>query len=196
MKKPESHMRPVCDNDLHVTFQSAYKVFHSTETSLLRVHNDIVLHVALDKGEKVLLILLDLSAAFDTVIHSLLLSRLQRYGLCGTVLKWFEPYLCNRTQVIKINELNLSKRVLSVDVPQGSVLRPVLYVSYHLYSDDSQLHVAFKTNDASSIKDWTESCVGEICCLMNRNDLKLNEHKTEVALISLKFRDSALLWIA
>ena len=74
------------DNDLHVTLQSACKVFHSTETLLLRVHNDIVL--ALDKGETVLLILLDLSAAFDTVNHSLLLSRLQqRYGLCGTVLK-------------------------------------------------------------------------------------------------------------
>ena len=74
------------DNDLHVTLQSAYKVFHSTETSLLRVHNDILL--ALDKGETVLLILLDLSATFDTVNHSLLLSRLQqRYGLCGTVLK-------------------------------------------------------------------------------------------------------------
>ena len=105
-----AHYRPVCNlkfvskliekavfnqlngcltnNDLHVTLQSAYKIFHSTETSLLRVHNDNVL--ALVKGENVLLILLDLSAAFDTVTvnHSLLLSRLQqRYGLCGTVLK-------------------------------------------------------------------------------------------------------------
>jgi len=107
------------DNDLHVTLQSAYKVFHSTETSLLRVHNDIVL--AFDKGENVLLILLDLSAAFDTVNHSLLLSRLQqRYGLCGTVLiKWFESYLCNRTQFVNINESYSSKHFLSVGVLQG-----------------------------------------------------------------------------
>ena len=117
------------DNDLHVTLQSAYKVFQSTETSLLRVHNDIVL--ALDKGETVLLILLDLSAAFDTVNHSLLFSRFQqRYGLCGTVLKWFESYLRNRTQFVNINELYLSERVLSVGVPQGSVLGPVLYLMY------------------------------------------------------------------
>ena len=167
--------------------------------------------LAFDKGENVLLILLDLSAAFDTVNHSLLLSRLQqRYGLCGTVLiKWFESYLCNRTQFVNINESYSSKHVLSVGVPQGSVLGPVLYlmytspvsdviesynINYHLYADDSQLYVAFKTNDASLVKNRIESCVGDICRWMNRNDLKLNEHKTEVVLISSKFRDGPSLY--
>ena len=112
-----------------MTFQSAYKVFHSTETSLLKVHNDIVL--ALDKVENVLVILLDPSAAFDTVNHSLLLSRLQqRYGLCGTVLKWFGSYLCNCAQFVNFNESYSSKCVLSVGVPQGSVLGPVLYLMH------------------------------------------------------------------
>ena len=160
-----------------MTFQSAYKVFHSTETSLLKVHNDIVL--ALDKGENVLGILLEPSAAFDTVNHSLLLSRLQqRYALCGAVLKWFGSYLCNRAQFVNFNESYSSKCVLSVGVPQGSVLGPVLFlmhksplqdviesynINYHLYADDSQLYVAFKTNDASSIKNRIENCVGDIC---------------------------------
>ena len=69
------------DNALHVTLQSAYKVFHSTDTSLLSVQNDIVL--ALERGENLLLVLLDLSAAFDTINHSLLLSKLQLVRLQG-----------------------------------------------------------------------------------------------------------------
>ena len=64
------------ENDLHEPLQSAYKIFHSTETALLTVTNDIML--SLDKGENVFLVLLDLSAAFDTVNHSLLLARLQK----------------------------------------------------------------------------------------------------------------------
>ena len=57
-------------------------------------------------------------------------------------------------------------------------------INYNMYADDSQLYVAFKTNDASSIKNLIESCVCEICRWMNSNYLKLNEHKTEVVLIS------------
>ena len=75
------------ENDLHEPLQSAYKIFHSTETALLTVTNDIML--SLDKGENVFLVLLDLSAAliFDTVNHSLLLARLQKsFGIRGTVL--------------------------------------------------------------------------------------------------------------
>jgi len=67
-------------------------------------------------------------------------------------------------------------------------------INYHLYADDSQLYVAFKTNDASLVKNRIESCVGNICRWMNRNDLKLNEHKTEVVLISSKFRDGPSLY--
>ena len=113
--------------------------------------------LALDKRENVFLILLDLLAAFDMVNHSLLFSKLQqRCDTCGTVLNRFESYL---TQFVKINESYSSKHVLSVGVPQGSVLEPVLYLvytspisdvtrsynyifSYHLYVDDAQLYIA------------------------------------------------------
>ena len=81
--------------------------------------------LALDKGENVFLIFLDLLAAFDMVNHSLLFSRLQQR--CGTVLNRFESYL---TQFVKINESYSSKHVLSVGEPQGSVLEPVLYLVY------------------------------------------------------------------
>ena len=74
---------------LDETFQSAYKNFHSIETALVRVQNDIL--CAIDNNESVILLLLDLSAAFDTVDHSIMLSRLRdRFGVNGTVLAWFE----------------------------------------------------------------------------------------------------------
>ena len=96
------------------------------------------------------------------------------------------------TQFVNIYESYSSKRVLSVGLPQGSVLGPVLHlmytaplsdviesynINYHhdLYADESNLYVAFKTNDASSVKNGIESCVGDICRWMNRNDFKLNE---------------------
>ena len=74
-----------------------YRMFHSTETTLLGIHNDLIL--AMDRGEVTSLILLDLSAAFDTVDHSIFLHRLQHwFGLHGTSLDWFSSYLTSRSQ--------------------------------------------------------------------------------------------------
>ena len=80
---------------LNEPLQSAYKPFHSCETVLLRVHNDIL--VAIDKRHCVMLLLLDLSAAFDTVDHDILLTRLHsKYSISGIALEWFRSYLTNR----------------------------------------------------------------------------------------------------
>ena len=79
-------------NGLHESFQSAPKARHSTETALLTITDDILL--SFDRGDNVFLLLLDLSAAFDTVNHSLLLSRLENsFGITGTVPQWFHSYL-------------------------------------------------------------------------------------------------------
>ena len=79
-------------NRLYCVFQSAYKDGHSTETTLVKVQNDLLR--AMDKDEVVLLLLLDLSAAFDTVPHDILLQRLSAmFGIQGTALAWFESYL-------------------------------------------------------------------------------------------------------
>ena len=114
---------------LHERFQSAYKAHHSTETALLTITKDILL--SLDRGDKVFLLLLDLSAAFDTVNHSLRLSRLENsLGTTGTILQWFHSHLTGRAQFVEINDTKSSVRDLTVGVPQGSVLGPILYLLY------------------------------------------------------------------
>ena len=90
-------------NSLSSSFQSAYRIFHSTETTLLKIHNDLIL--AMDRGEVTSLILLDLSAAFDTVDHFILLTRLQNwFGLDGLSLNWFTSYLSSCSQAVSIND--------------------------------------------------------------------------------------------
>ena len=89
-------------NVLRDIYQSAYKHLHSIEAALLMVQNDILM--ALDDRQAVFLLLLDFSAAFDTVQHSTLLSRLQScYGITGPALAWMKSYLCNRKQSVAIN---------------------------------------------------------------------------------------------
>ena len=93
-------------NGLHERFQSAYKAHHSRETALLTITNDILL--SLDRGDNVFLLLLDLSAAFNTVNHSLLLSRLEELVWHhGTVAQWFHSYL----SLSKLMIQNINRRL-------------------------------------------------------------------------------------
>ena len=89
------------DNDLEESLQSAYKTFHGTKTTLVKVHNDIVSEI--DNQSYVILLLLDLSAVFDTVDHKIVLQRLScRFGIDGKALRWFKSYLENRKQVVNV----------------------------------------------------------------------------------------------
>ena len=83
-------------------YQSAFKVLHSTETALLKVQKDILR--AVDDNKSVMLLLLDLSLAFDTVDYLILLSRLShRFGIRGNALAWFDSYLKSRKQFVQLN---------------------------------------------------------------------------------------------
>ena len=106
------------DNNITDDFQSAYRPGHSTETAMLKVHNDI--KCALDKGEGVLLVLLDLSAAFDTIDHQILLLRLQHsVGIVGTALDWLRSYLSSRKQFVQIGQARSAAQDLDIGVPQN-----------------------------------------------------------------------------
>ena len=188
-------------NGVDVLNQSAFGKLHSTETALIRVHNDIA--VASGQNRSVILLLLDLSAAFDAVDHCILLSCLsRRFGIGGTALEWFRLYLGDRTQFVNINGSTSERRVLQFGVPQGLVLGPLLFslytsplsdiaskheLSFHFYADDRQLYVTFEASSLNGMelsKCRLEACVLEIdtCILLNK--LKLNKDKTDLLVIS------------
>jgi hypothetical protein len=186
------------EHNLSDSFQSAYKQYHGTETALIRVNNDIL--CALDKGCITALVLLDLSAAFDTVDHGLLLSRLSNnVGIHDTALQWCKSYLSNRPQHVCIGNAISSPVILDYSVPQGSVLGPQWFtvytqpvrdiikkhnLLYHVYADDTQLYFSFNAlqSDADSCISTLQLCITEIRQWMKDNFLKLNDEKTEFLL--------------
>ena len=110
--------RPFQHGLTNIYLQSANKSGHNTETALLLVKNDIVL--AVDKKQAVVVVLLDLSVAFDTVDHAVLLSRLESmFGVKKLVLKWFWSYLTQRSQIVSINNALSEEADLMFCVPQG-----------------------------------------------------------------------------
>ena len=188
-----SYMRK---HDLYEKKQSAYRCYHSTETALLKVQNNLL--VAMDKSCGVFLVLLDLSAAFDTIDHDILNKRLHdNLGLSGAALAWMNSYLRGRSQSVVINGTKSEPADLQYGVPQGSVLGPILFTIYtspigaiakrhnfeiHIYADDAQLYIFFKTKDFKSQAEALRAikeCVSEIRQWMAENKLQLNDQKTE-----------------
>ena len=114
------------DNNLYASTQSAYRPFHSVETAVLKVQNDIL--AALDHRHEALLVLLDFSAAFDLIDHRQLLDWLSsRYGVKAKALEWFESYLDDRTQSVVIRDVSSDPVILDCGVPQGSVAGPLAF---------------------------------------------------------------------
>ena len=186
-------------NDLHEVNQSAYKRQHSTEIALLKVQNDIA--CALDKNKAVVFVMLDLSAAFDTVDHNQLLYVLEsEFSVTDKALSWFSSYLKGRTQRVKIGPDMSAYLHLKCGVPQGSVLGPIMFILlttslrrilkkynffYHKYADDIQLYVIFDPSvpgDRERAIRRMEACVKEIRLWMASRWLKLNDDKTDLAI--------------
>ncbi len=121
----------LAENSMFETFQSGFRKCHSTETALLKVLNDIL--ISCDSVDFAVLVLLDLTAAFDTVDHAILIDRLEHcIGLRGIVLYWFKSYLANRSFSVKMGEHYSRNASLTCRVPQGSILSPLLFPLYML----------------------------------------------------------------
>uniref|UniRef100_A0A8C5I3C7 Reverse transcriptase domain-containing protein n=1 Tax=Gouania willdenowi TaxID=441366 RepID=A0A8C5I3C7_GOUWI len=174
-------------------YQSGYKALHSTESALLKVFNDLFLMT--DSGGSAILVLLDLTAAFDTVDHTILLDRLRdRVGVRGTALEWFRSYLSERSFSVRLGDSTSSSAPLHCGVPQGSILGPILFaiyllplgeifkkhgMSYHFYADDCQIYLPIAKNDHSPLTPLLH-CLGDVKAWLAQNFLKLNEGKTEI----------------
>ena len=186
-------------NNLHAPHQFGYKKDHSTEALLLKIVNNLLMWC--DENLASVVLLLDLSAAFDTVDHQKLLDILQYdYGITGSAYNWFESFLIGRTFKIKIGDSYSEETLLPYGVAQGSVLGPRLFNTYtksiHQYVEQSQFDIEGFADDHQLMKhfipsfqrqvlgDGIQNCLKSIYEWMNDHFLRLNPDKTEIIVIA------------
>uniref|UniRef100_A0A8D0DWT2 Reverse transcriptase domain-containing protein n=1 Tax=Salvator merianae TaxID=96440 RepID=A0A8D0DWT2_SALMN len=172
-------------------WQSGFRPGYSTETALVALIDD--LWRARDRGYSSILVLLDLSEAFNTIDHGILLRQLEGLGVGATVLWWFSSYLSGRLQSVLVGRQRSAPRPLICGVPQGSVLSPLLFniymkllgeivrrygVSYHQYADDTQLYISTPRQFSEAV-DVMCRYLEAVRVWMGISRLRLNPDKRE-----------------
>jgi hypothetical protein len=192
-KQINKHIR---EHNLLSDYQSGFRKFHSTTTAILKVTEDI--RSNLEEGCATVLVLLDFSQAFDKVVHELLLLKLKnkfRFSTDSNAL--MNSYLTGRTQFVRSGENDSSSQNVLCGVPQGSVLGPLLYVSYsndvgcviqicsfHMYADDLQLYRSSSVENLQQCYEEINEDLKRIYEWSNENGLKLNPKKSQVLVIN------------
>ena len=161
--------------------QYGFRKYHSTELAALELVD--LIHKEIDENKIPFSVFLDLSKAFDTLDHDILLHKLQYYGITGTALDWFRSYLTERYQYVDYNGASSSMKLLTTRVPQGSILGPLLLIIYMndihtvsnnlnfiLYADDTTL-----TSPLCSFTYWGYHDINRVSTLINSEITKISE---------------------
>ena len=185
------------ENNLISSQQSGFRSLHSTVTALLEATNDWAFKI--DKASINAVVFLDLKKAFDTVDHTILLSKLFEYGIRGNAYEWFGSYLDNRNQQCFVNGSLSNSQILTCGISQGTILGPLLFILYindlpnclsnsvaRMYADDT--HLTFASNNIETINDVMNHDLSNVNTWLTANKLTLNSSKTEFMLIGSRQR--------
>lgn len=182
--------------------QSGFRPGYSCSTALLNITDDIF--TAIDNNELSLVIMLDYSKAFDTIGHDILISILHHIGFSVSAVSLIQNYLTNRSQTVILNNCKSTSLPVTLGVPQGSILGPLLYViytfnlqtslkncNYHLYADDTQLQYNFNPNNLDNAIIAVNSDLNNLVLFSEKHGLRINTNKCYVMLFGRsKARDT------
>lgn len=184
-------------NDHLTCHQSGNKKHYSTETLNLLVTDHIL--EAMDKKQLTALVLLDLSKAFDSISHAILLRKLSAVGASARAVGWFHSYLSGRSQRVRIGSTVSSPLIITHGVPQGAILSPLLFCIYlndlpsaprvsHLesYVDDSKVFMSFPIKDIVTAKKSIEDDLHRVATWCSQNQLLINPDKTKFLLVGTR----------